>query len=113
MSPLLKEGMLVPFKSVSFSSLAKGDIAILKLKDSILIHRVIDKFKVKDKAFIVHKGDISPTPLVIPSDSLVGKVVMSVPYLTREFAQGFILKLKVTFIRFKLILKDLVLNAGN
>ena len=109
MEPCLKEDSLAPFVPVSFSSLKKGDIAVLKLNDELLIHRVIDKFEFHNRSFLVHKGDISPLPLVITSEGLMGKVILE--NFNCAFRQNAILKLNILLIRIKLIVKILMHDA--
>lgn len=105
MAPLLEEGCLVPFEPVLFSGLAKGDIVVLQLDNELFIHRLIDKFKFRDKAFIVHKGEKSPLPLVVSSESLIGRVILESLNLSRDFPESAALKFKVGFIRLKCFLK--------
>ena len=108
MLPLLEEGSFVPYEPVSFSNLVKGDIVVLKFGSELLIHRLIDKINFCDKAFIVHKGDNSPLPLVISSESLIGRAVLESLNLSRGFRQTAALKFKLFIIRVKCMLKILI-----
>ena len=109
MAPLLKEGSLVPFTPAFFPKLKRGDIAVLKLNDTVFIHRVIDTFEFRRQAFIIHKGDTSPLPLVMPSAGLMGKVILENG--NRAFRQNSVLKFNIFRIRIKLILQILMQNA--
>jgi len=108
MEPCLKEDSLAPFIPVDFPLLQKGDIAVLKLNDGLLVHRVIDKFEFRNHAFLLHKGDISPLPLVAASDALMGKVILEGErFRVRQSAS---LKFNILLIRIRLMLKTLMQN---
>lgn len=72
MIPLLQSNDMIYFKKISFNLLKINDIAIIQLKNKLIIHRVI----YKTNKYLVTKGDNNPeSDSKIYSHQIIGKVV--------------------------------------
>jgi signal peptidase I len=76
MSPFIKDGDVLEIKPVEVSEIKLGDVIFYRTESRIVAHRVIKKVSGNGKAFLITKGDSSPSSdePVHPED-LLGKVI--------------------------------------
>lgn len=84
MEPAIRTGSLIVIKSVSEDNLAAGDIITYKPiegRSDLVTHRIIDEAS-EDNSFIT-QGDANDIPDFNPVyyDSIVGKVIFTIPLL--------------------------------
>jgi len=76
MYPFIKSGQVIHVRPVSVSEIRYGDIIFYYNGNNVIVHRVIRKYRGKNKTKIVTKGDALRYPdKDISADSILGKVV--------------------------------------
>ncbi len=84
MAPSIALGSVVLEERAAPGTLAPGDVASFRLASgAILTHRVTRVVQLPDGTWYETRGDAnpSPDPTLMPSRSLLGRVLLSVPYL--------------------------------
>lgn len=84
MEPAIKVGSLVLVRKVPISWISSGDVINFRKEDgNTVIHRVLDIKEQDGKFVFITKGDINNSPDVDPvkEDAVLGKVILTVPYL--------------------------------
>ena len=83
MEPVLNVGGMVVIKPVETSEIEIGDIITFYSGESLVTHRVLDVIVGQNDISFTTKGDANEEPdlLPVPANSVVGQVVIDVPYL--------------------------------
>lgn len=84
MTPNIYKGDVVIIdKKFDYDKLEKGQIIAYKNGDIIVVHRIVDRAKVKDSYYYVTKGDANKEDdnLIITEDMIVGTVDHKIPYV--------------------------------
>lgn len=85
MSPHIKKGDVVVIEKIdkNFSKLKKGDVVAFKYKNVVIVHRLINVLKEKDKYYFYTKGDANSKEdnFVIEEDDMIGEVNVKIPFI--------------------------------
>lgn len=83
MLPNILEGDLVFVKPSSTSDVNIGDIVVYQRKDTLIVHRVIEKIVIGKEVLLRTKGDNNPIPdsTLVDDGMLRGVVILHLPAL--------------------------------
>lgn len=75
MHPAIQEGWKVETEPVKAGDVAPGDIIVFNGQDKLICHRLIGKFKWRNKFYLINRGDSENIGKVLEEKDLRGKVV--------------------------------------
>ena len=97
MSPTIEAGSKLIWENVPVSSIALGDIIIFKTPAKLVCHRLIARYKIKDKIFFLERGDSRfCNANLIQLEAIVGKVTK---IETKDKETVFLNNRKTSFLR--------------
>ncbi len=75
MYPAIREGWRVETKPISASDAVCGDIIVFNGESELVCHRLIGKFKWRNKSYLINRGDSENIGRVLEEEDLLGRVV--------------------------------------